>query len=109
MHGQVYSRMKHLNFVSGESSKEVQKVTLLNWLGTTGCQVYNLIVERTVKRFSSFADAYMTAFDGWVHDRFGGVWMLNAEALLAIVFVAAGLFALQQINVRCPAPSAIRP
>jgi len=44
--------------------------------------------------------AYMTAFDGWVHDRFGGVWMLNSEALLALVFVAAGLIALQQINAR---------
>ena len=53
--------------------------------------------------------AYMTAFDGWVHDRFGGVWMLNAEALLALVFVAAGLFALQQINARSAAPLAIRP
>jgi MFS family permease len=42
--------------------------------------------------------AYMTAFNGWVHDRFGGVWMLNGEALLALVFVAAGLIALQRIR-----------
>jgi PAT family beta-lactamase induction signal transducer AmpG len=42
--------------------------------------------------------AYMTAFDGWVHDRFGGFWMLNGEALLAIAFITAGLFALQKIN-----------
>jgi predicted 3-demethylubiquinone-9 3-methyltransferase (glyoxalase superfamily) len=40
----------------------------------------------------------MTAFNGWVHDRYGGVWMLNAEALLALVCIAAGLFALQKIN-----------
>lgn len=42
--------------------------------------------------------AYMTAFNGWVHDRYGGVWMLNGEALLAFVFIAGGLFALQKIN-----------
>jgi MFS transporter, PAT family, beta-lactamase induction signal transducer AmpG len=42
--------------------------------------------------------AYMTAFDGWVHDRLGGAWMLNGEALLALVFVAGGLIALQLIN-----------
>jgi len=42
--------------------------------------------------------AYMTAFDGWVHDRYGGVWMLNGEALLGLVFVAAGLLALSRIN-----------
>jgi hypothetical protein len=35
--------------------------------------------------------------------------MLNAEALLALVFVAAGLFALQQINARYTAPAAIQP
>ena len=43
--------------------------------------------------------AYMTAFNGWVHDRYGGVWMLHGEALLALVFIAAGLFALQKIRV----------
>jgi hypothetical protein len=41
----------------------------------------------------------MTAFDGWVHDRFGGVGMLNSEALLALVFVAAGLIVLQRIKM----------
>jgi PAT family beta-lactamase induction signal transducer AmpG len=51
--------------------------------------------------------AYMTAFNGWVHDRYGGVWMLNGEALLAFVFIAGGLFALQKINaaaLRLPKP-----
>jgi MFS family permease len=42
--------------------------------------------------------AYMTAFDGWMHDRHGGVWMLNGEALLAFIFIAGGLTALQMIN-----------
>ena len=44
--------------------------------------------------------AYMTALDGWAHDRYGGVWMLNGEALLAFVCIAAGLFALQRVNAR---------
>lgn len=42
--------------------------------------------------------AYMTAFDGWVHDRFGGAWMLCGEALLALVCIAAGLFAVRKIS-----------
>jgi hypothetical protein len=42
--------------------------------------------------------AYMTAFDGSVHDRYGGGWMLNGEALLALVCVAAGLLVLHRIN-----------
>ena len=42
--------------------------------------------------------AYMTAFNGWVHDRNGGVWMLNGEALLALVCIVAGLIVLQRIN-----------
>jgi len=42
--------------------------------------------------------AYMTAFNGWVHDRYGGVWMLNGEALLALVCIVAGLIVLQRIN-----------
>lgn len=30
--------------------------------------------------------------------RYGDIWMLNAEALLALVFVAGGLLALNRIN-----------
>jgi MFS family permease len=44
--------------------------------------------------------AYMTAFNGWVHDRYGGVWMLCGEALLAFLCIAGGLAVLQQINAR---------
>src|ERR1043166_3249899 len=40
----------------------------------------------------------MTALDGWAHDRYGNFWMLNGEALLALVCVAGGLIALQRIN-----------
>jgi PAT family beta-lactamase induction signal transducer AmpG len=46
--------------------------------------------------------ADMTAFDGWVHDRYGTVWMLNGEALLASFCVGAGLFALHRINAARP-------
>jgi MFS transporter, PAT family, beta-lactamase induction signal transducer AmpG len=42
--------------------------------------------------------AYMTAFDGWMHDRHGGAWMLNGEAFLAFACIAAGLLVLQKIN-----------
>ena len=42
---------------------------------------------------------YMTALDGWVHDRFGTGWMLQTDALSAIVFVVVALFVLHKINV----------
>jgi MFS transporter, PAT family, beta-lactamase induction signal transducer AmpG len=41
---------------------------------------------------------YMTALDGWVHDRFGTGWMLQTDALSAILFVAVALFVLHKIN-----------
>ena len=41
---------------------------------------------------------YMTALDGWVHDRFGTGWMLQTDALSAILFVVVALFVLQKIN-----------
>jgi MFS family permease len=44
--------------------------------------------------------AYMTALDGWVHDRFGLNWMLFTEALLALVCIAVGTFVLRQIQFR---------
>jgi MFS family permease len=34
---------------------------------------------------------YMTALDGWVHDRFGTGWMLQTDALSAILFVVVAL------------------
>jgi hypothetical protein len=42
----------------------------------------------------------MTASNGWVHDRYGKVWMLNGEAPLALVCIAAGPAVLQRINAR---------
>jgi hypothetical protein len=41
---------------------------------------------------------YMTAVDGWVHDRFGTGWMLQTDTLSAIVFVVVALFVLHKIN-----------
>jgi MFS transporter, PAT family, beta-lactamase induction signal transducer AmpG len=41
---------------------------------------------------------YMTAFDGWAHDRWSVAGMLNAEALLGILCIAIGLTALGKIN-----------
>ena len=42
--------------------------------------------------------AYMTAFDGWVHDRSGAARMLNSEALLAAGCTLLGLLALRKIK-----------
>ena len=43
---------------------------------------------------------YMTAFDGWVHDRFGTAWMLQAEALAALFCIITALVTLQVIKAR---------
>jgi hypothetical protein len=41
---------------------------------------------------------YMTSVDGWVHDCFGTGWMLQTDAISAIVFVVVALFVLHKIN-----------
>ena len=41
---------------------------------------------------------YMTALDGWVHDRFGTGWMLQTDAFSAILFVDVALFVLHKIS-----------
>ena len=40
---------------------------------------------------------YMTALNGYVHDKYGTSWMLLNEALLAVVCVIAGLLVLRAI------------
>jgi len=40
---------------------------------------------------------YMTALNGYVHDKFGPSWMLLGEALAGIVCVIAGLLVLRGI------------
>ncbi len=57
--------------------------------------------------------AYMTAFDGWVHDRSGVERMLEAEALLAMVSIALGLLAVRKLKAaghleREPVPALTR-
>jgi hypothetical protein len=41
---------------------------------------------------------YLTALDGWVDDRFGTGWMLQTDALSAILFVVVAPFVLHKIN-----------
>ena len=41
---------------------------------------------------------YMTAFDGWMHDRAGAAGMLNGEALVGAACIVLGLAALRKIG-----------
>ena len=41
---------------------------------------------------------YMTAFDGWMHDRSGVVGMLTGEALLGMACIVLGLVAVWKIG-----------
>jgi MFS family permease len=43
---------------------------------------------------------YMTALNGYVHDKYGTSWMLMGEALAAIVCVVIGLVVLRAIQNR---------
>ena len=43
-------------------------------------------------------NVYMTAFDGWTHDRWSAAGMLYAEALVSVLCIAIGLAALWKIN-----------
>lgn len=56
----------------------------------------------TLSSLGNIPVVYMTASNGWVHDRFGTAWMLHSEALVAIVCVALALVVLRQINVTQP-------
>ena len=51
----------------------------------------------TLSSLGNLPTTYMTAFDGWVHDRSDAAGMLNAEALLGIGSVVLGLIALKWI------------
>ena len=51
----------------------------------------------TLSSLGNLPTTYMTAFDGWVHDRSGAAGMLNAEALLGVGSVVLGLIALKWI------------
>lgn len=52
----------------------------------------------TLSSLGNLPIVYMTASDGWVHDRFGTAWMLHSEALIAIICIVLGLVVLRWIN-----------
>ena len=52
----------------------------------------------TLSSLGNLPVVYMTASDGWVHDRYGTGWMLYYEALIAIVCIVLGLAVLRFIN-----------
>ena len=52
----------------------------------------------TLSSLGNLPVVYMTAANGWVHDRFGTAWMLHFEALIAIVCILLALAVLQRIN-----------
>jgi len=52
----------------------------------------------TLSSLGNFPTSYMTAFDGWMHDRAGAGAMLNGEAALGLGFIALGLAALGPVN-----------
>ncbi len=41
---------------------------------------------------------YMTALDGWVHDKYGTSWMLHFDALSGIVCIIVAMFVLKKIK-----------
>jgi predicted MFS family arabinose efflux permease len=51
----------------------------------------------TLSSLGNLPTTYMTAFDGWVHDRSDAAGMLNAEALLGVGSIVLGLIALEWI------------
>lgn len=52
----------------------------------------------TLSSLGNLPTAYMTAFDGWAHDRWGAGGMLHAEALLGVGSTALILVALGRIR-----------
>src|SRR5256714_1876273 len=52
----------------------------------------------TLSSLGNLPVVYMTASDGWVHDRFGTAWMLHSEALIAIICIVIALAVLRWIN-----------
>src|SRR2546421_3242358 len=52
----------------------------------------------TLSSLGNLPVVYMTASDGWVHDRCGTAWMLYYEALIAIACIILGLAIFRWIN-----------
>ena len=53
----------------------------------------------TLSSLGNIPVVYMTALNGWVHDRFSTAWMLHSEALFGIASVIVALVILSRINV----------
>jgi MFS transporter, PAT family, beta-lactamase induction signal transducer AmpG len=60
----------------------------------------------TLSSLGNLPTAYMTAFDGWAHDRWGAAGMLHAEAALGVGSTAVLLVALGAIRARARAVAA---
>jgi MFS family permease len=54
----------------------------------------------TLASLGNLPTTYMTAFDGWAHDKYGSSGMLNAEAALGAASVVAGLVWLGGLRAR---------
>lgn len=55
--------------------------------------------------FGNLPVVYMTALDGWVHDRFGTAWMLHTDALSGMICIVVALVVFQKINAATRAAS----
>lgn len=50
--------------------------------------------------FGNLPVVYMTAFDGWAHDKYNSKWMLLAEAAAGFMFIIISVFAIQYMSRR---------
>jgi MFS transporter, PAT family, beta-lactamase induction signal transducer AmpG len=53
----------------------------------------------TLSSLGNIPVVYMTALNGWVHDRFGTAWMLAAEAFCGIICIMIALAVLRRIKL----------
>jgi MFS family permease len=59
----------------------------------------------TLSSLGNIPVVYMTASNGWIHDRYGTAWMLHSEALVAIACVILALVVLRFITRQPGGPS----
>jgi MFS transporter, PAT family, beta-lactamase induction signal transducer AmpG len=52
----------------------------------------------TLSSLGNIPVVYMTALNGWVHDRFGTAWMLQCDALSGAICIVIALLVLQKIK-----------
>jgi MFS transporter, PAT family, beta-lactamase induction signal transducer AmpG len=62
----------------------------------------------TLSSLGNIPVVYMTALDGWVHDRFGTGWMLCVDALSGVLCIVVALAVLHWINkAQAPTPARV--